>query len=72
MKLRMDLIKCLKRSARNMNHDIETQSYREQKERERQRQLENQNQNRKQEISIGQFMIWWIVMFVILALIFEY
>ena len=55
-----------------MNHDIETQSYREQKERERQRQLENQNQNRKQEISIGQFMIWWIVMFVILALIFEY
>lgn len=56
-----------------MNHDIETQSYREQKERERQRQIENQNQNqnRRQEISIGQFMIWWIVMFVILALIFE-
>lgn len=55
-----------------MNHDIETQSYREQKERERQRQIENQNQNRKQEISIGQIVIWWIVMFVILALIFEY
>lgn len=54
-----------------MNHDIETQSYREQKEREQQIQFENQNQNRKQEISIGQFMFWWIVMFVIFAIIFE-
>ena len=54
-----------------MNHDIETQSYREQKERERQRQIEMQNQNRSQEISIGQFILLWIVMFVIFALIFE-
>lgn len=55
-----------------MNHDIETQSYREQKERERQRQIENQIPNRKQEISIGKIILWWIVIFVIFALIFEY
>ena len=54
-----------------MNHDIETQSYREQKERERQRQIENQIQNRKQEISIGKIILWWIVIFIIFALIFE-
>ena len=54
-----------------MNHDIETQSYREQKERERQRQIENQNQNRRQEININQIIFLWIVMFVIFAIIFE-
>ena len=54
-----------------MNHDIETQSYREQKERERQRQIENQNQNRRQEISISKVILWWIVIFIILAIIFE-
>ena len=67
----MDSVKCLKRSVRNMNHDIETQSYREQKERERQRQIENQNQNRRQEISIGKIILWWIVIFIILAIMFE-
>ena len=54
-----------------MNHDIETQSYREQKERERQRQIENQNQNRRQEISIGKIIRWLIVIFIILAIMFE-
>lgn len=54
-----------------MNHDIETQSYREQKEREKQRQIENQIQNRKQEISIGKIILWWIVIFIILAIMFE-
>ena len=67
----MDLVKCLKRSVKIMNHDIETQSYREQKERERQRQIEMQNQNRRQEININQIIFLWIVMFVIFAIIFE-
>ena len=55
------------RKETNMNHDIETQSYREQKERE----IENQNKNRKQEISIGKIILWWIVIFIILAIMFE-
>ena len=54
-----------------MNHDIETQSYHEQKEREQQRQIENQNQNRKQEVTVFQIVIWWIVIFIILAIMFE-
>ena len=54
-----------------MNHDVETESYRKQKELEWQRQIENQNQNRKQEISIGKIILWWIVIFIILAIMFE-
>lgn len=68
----MGLVKCLKRSVRNMNHDIETQSYRDKKayeEQEKLRQIRIQNQKAREEEQI-KYCLFVVICTLILYILF--
>ena len=68
----MDLVKCLKRSVRNMNHDIETQSYRDKKayeEQEKLRQIRIQNQKAREEEQV-KYCLFVVICTLILYILF--
>ena len=68
----MGLVKCLKRSVRNMNHDIETQSYRDKKayeEQEKLRQIRIQNQKAREEEQV-KYCLFVVICTLILYILF--